>query len=195
MPGELDRLIPTDQLAVCDQLMEYVRELEIQAEERLKRQSSIRQSSENPQHVRILSATQQNDATAVQQLIESGVSPSFANGVGQTPLHIAALWGNMEACAVLLAAGAETTATNTLSGATPLHMAAMSAKPYEGRLKCVEMIVRAGANLNVQDFEGQTAWQAHASKRSAEPELATLITPPLEDAPLAALLGPPATAS
>ena len=43
------------------------------------------------------------------------------------------LWGNYEACEALIEAGANLDATNTITGGTPLHMAAGSRKSREGR--------------------------------------------------------------
>jgi ankyrin repeat protein len=52
-------------------------------------------SAPPPEWDRLLSACQKNDATSVRQLIEQeGVPASHANRVGQSALHIAALWGH-----------------------------------------------------------------------------------------------------
>ena len=48
---------------------------------------------------RILKAAQQNNATEILRLVnQEGVNPSHSNGVGQSALHVAALWGNGESC-------------------------------------------------------------------------------------------------
>jgi len=49
---------------------------------------------------------QRNEPAEIQRLIAAGVNPSTANGVGQTPLHVACLWGNHECVKVLIEAGA-----------------------------------------------------------------------------------------
>ena len=41
-----------------------------------------------------LSAAQRDDCAALQRLLSDGASPSSSNHVGQSALHIAALWGN-----------------------------------------------------------------------------------------------------
>ena len=64
-----------------------------------------------------------NDAEGVRRLVAQGVDPSYGNSIAQTALHIAALWGSLDAGRALLEAGAKIDAQNTLSGATPLHMA------------------------------------------------------------------------
>jgi ankyrin repeat protein len=43
----------------------------------------------------LLSAAQKNNADKIQALVQNqGVDPSHANRVGQSALHIAALWGH-----------------------------------------------------------------------------------------------------
>ena len=49
---------------------------------------------------------QRNEPAEIQRLIAAGVNPSTANGVGQTPLHVACLWGNHECVKVLIESGA-----------------------------------------------------------------------------------------
>ena len=126
----------------------------------------------------LLSATQMNDAARVQALIDGGITVSFANSVGQTALHIAALWGNAEACKTLLANGAALNPQNTLSGATPLHMAAASSKDLSGRMACAKLIIDAGADLKIKDFEGLMPWQ-HADLSDGVFELVQLLRPPM----------------
>ena len=49
----------------------------------------------NPEWDCILSAAQKNLASEILRLVEKcGVSPNHTNVAGQSPLHIAALWGN-----------------------------------------------------------------------------------------------------
>ncbi|KAH8050981.1 ATP binding protein [Aureococcus anophagefferens] len=47
-----------------------------------------------------------DDVVAIRGILASGADPAFANAVGQTPLHIAALWANLKACEALAAAPA-----------------------------------------------------------------------------------------
>lgn len=126
---------------------------------------------------RFMSSTQKNDVAKLEELIKAGVPVGFANGVKQTALHVAALWGNIEAATVLISHGAPLNVQNSLSGATPLHMVAGSSKDYAGRLKCAELIIAAGADLTVQDFGGRTAWQAAADAPAEQKELEALLRP------------------
>lgn len=52
-----------------------------------------------------------------------GCDPSHSNPVGQTALHVASLWGSLDAATELLHAGADPNARNRITGASPLHMA------------------------------------------------------------------------
>lgn len=49
----------------------------------------------NPEWDLILSAAHKNLPIRIREMVETqGVDPSHSNGVGQSALHIAALWGN-----------------------------------------------------------------------------------------------------
>lgn len=50
---------------------------------------------------------QRNEPDAIQKLINDGMDPSVANGVGQTALHVACLWGTHKCVEVLIKAGAK----------------------------------------------------------------------------------------
>ena len=54
---------------------------------------------------KILSASQKNDVAAVMAYIAEGISPSYANSLGQTPLHIACMWGNADVAKARVSAG------------------------------------------------------------------------------------------
>jgi len=42
----------------------------------------------------LLSAAQKNNIIAIRKYLSNGVDASHTNGVGQSALHIAALWGH-----------------------------------------------------------------------------------------------------
>ena len=102
---------------------------------------------------RLIGATQRNDVPAIQTWIYvSGASPSYANSVGQTPLHIAALWGNVDALNTLIAAGAALNAQNIFDRATPLHVCMSSSKGSPpDREACARRLLEAGANARLLD--------------------------------------------
>ena len=133
----------------------------------IKRRSSSKmtsiESTENkrrPEWDRILSASQRNNADEIEFLITTlGVNPNHTNGVGQSSLHVAALWGNISAVEMLLKYRADPNAQNTINGATPLHSAVQSMKtPIQNRTKCIELILASeDCNPHITDFFDSTA--------------------------------------
>ncbi|CAE8736341.1 unnamed protein product, partial [Polarella glacialis] len=91
----------------------------------------------------ILGFARDNDAAAIREIVKMGCPPSFTNRVGQTPLHIAAIWGSVEAAQALLELGANPNAANQLRGSTPLHAAALGKGPPERRAECVRLMIQA----------------------------------------------------
>jgi hypothetical protein len=56
---------------------------------------TMAQFSGKPEWDMILSAAQKNLPIRIREMVETqGVNPSHSNAVGQSALHIAALWGN-----------------------------------------------------------------------------------------------------
>ena len=110
----------------------------------------------------VLQLAQRNNAEALQVLLDAGADPSFANSLGQTPLHIAALWGNEGALSVLIAEGANLNARN-YNGQTPLHVLAASEKPLVGRTYCALLLLQAGADAGAID-----AWEQAPFKKIAD---------------------------
>jgi cytohesin len=120
----------------------------------------------------------------VRLLLEEGADPDAEAPDGRTPLSWAARWGHTDAMEALLRAGAEPERTDEI-GLTPLHRAALNGRgkaveillarePFlddnfndwaasplscaarSGHLEVVEMLLRAGADTEVQDGEGRT---------------------------------------
>eukprot|EP00592_Proboscia_alata_P021639 CAMPEP_0194412332 /NCGR_PEP_ID=MMETSP0176-20130528/10786_1 /TAXON_ID=216777 /ORGANISM="Proboscia alata, Strain PI-D3" /LENGTH=512 /DNA_ID=CAMNT_0039215019 /DNA_START=151 /DNA_END=1689 /DNA_ORIENTATION=+ len=101
----------------------------------------------------ILSAAQKNNPEKIKRMVhEMNVDPNHSNVVGQSALHIAALWGNVSALEALIELGAKISPHNHLSGATPLHCAVQSTKPpLTNRIKCAELLIEAGAQIDAVD--------------------------------------------
>lgn len=112
----------------------------------------------NPEWDRILSAAAKNQFETIRRLItQHKVSASHANSVGQSALHIASLWGHVESVRVLVELGANVTAKNSITGASPLHMVAQSRKgsaKTADRIQIVECLVQAGAVKDQADNMG-----------------------------------------
>uniref|UniRef100_A0A7S2CCF6 Uncharacterized protein n=1 Tax=Octactis speculum TaxID=3111310 RepID=A0A7S2CCF6_9STRA len=143
----------SDKLAVCENVFRAVENAEgnfVQAERSRRGGAGTNRSN------RLLSAAQQNNAEEVKKLIDEGMDPSEGNSMGQTALHVATLWGNVESARILIVARADLNRKNDLSGGTPLHIAASSPKPIKGRLLCAQALIEAGADVNVIDGRGMT---------------------------------------
>ncbi|KAL1717152.1 ankyrin repeat protein, partial [Schizophyllum commune] len=86
-------------------------------------------------------------------LINLGASLTIRDGLGRTPLHLAAEHGNLEdgnyAMELLLENGVDVDARD-LNGETCLHYAAKSAA-----IALIFQLLRLGANANVVDKKGR----------------------------------------
>lgn len=75
-----------------------------------------------PEWDMLLSAAQKNRPEIIAEMVEiGGVDPSHSNAVGQSAVHIAALWGHHESVQALSALGANVNAQNGMTGATPVR--------------------------------------------------------------------------
>ena len=104
----------------------------------------------------LLSAAQKNLPLDIRGYVtQKGVPASHANGVGQSALHIAALWGHVECVQVLCELGANPNAANHLTGATPLIMALQSRKMDDdnsrARQAVVDVLLQYGADPSISD--------------------------------------------
>lgn len=117
----------------------------------------------------LLHAAKEDDIQALKKLFEEGEDVNASNVIGQTALHIAALWGNVDTLEFLLLSGADMDAQNQ-NGQTPLHFA--SAK---GMFKCVQLLLGAGADPTLTTSGGRTPADDAANDR-----VLALLSPPLE---------------
>ena len=93
----------------------------------------------------------------VQVLLRYGATVNTAGNAGSTPLHSAAIRGDLPAMKVgefLIEKGARINAVDSL-GRTPLVMASMN-----GRTDFVKMLIGKGADLNIRTKNGVTALSA-----------------------------------
>ena len=97
----------------------------------------------------ILRAAKDNDADTMNMLIASDPSTAKqANGIGQTGLHVAALWGNFEVAMMLIDAGANINAKNQF-GVTPLA----SAVPND-HITMVQLLLDERADPQIRSANG-----------------------------------------
>ncbi|KAJ9510319.1 hypothetical protein QJQ45_015773 [Haematococcus lacustris] len=92
----------------------------------------------------MLALARDNKVEEIERLVASGVPVDSSNQMGQTALHIAALWGNLEAAAALLRLGTPANIRNT-RGSTPLHFAASAKRNC--REMC-ELLLQHGAHTD-----------------------------------------------
>jgi len=83
-----------------------------------------------------------------------GIKPltvTSRNSVNETPLHVAAIWGEVEAIRLLVAAGADINAAGE-HGHTPLQEAAGQLK-----IEAVKVLLELGADPSIKNDMGETA--------------------------------------
>ena len=134
---------------------------------------------------KLLAAAQRDDANAIKACLAEGLDPSYGNSLGQTALHIAAMWGNANALDALIAAGANVNAQNQLSAASPLHIAASSIKAAPGRLACAARLLEAGADARLLDEDGDAS---SGARRRLPRELRALLQTAFERAAASSVL-------
>lgn len=103
----------------------------------------------------LLSSAQRNMPGRIRQMVrEEGVPASHSNGLGQSALHIAVLWGHAECARVLMEHGANVNATNRISGDTPLHTVVQSDKITSPvvRATIIDALLDAGADPTIEDY-------------------------------------------
>jgi ankyrin repeat protein len=91
------------------------------------------------------------DREALRALLTQGADVNAVQGDGVTGLHWAATRGDAEMASMLVAAGANLSATTRFAGYTPLHVAA-----ERGYAAVVQALVKAGADPNLRTMRGTT---------------------------------------
>merc|ERR1712137_1175657 len=137
----------------------------------------------------LLRAAQRDDTPMLRQLIKAGIPVNSGNSMGQTALHVAALWGNVQSVEVLIAAGANLDIKNRMGSSTPLHATAMGMGPVAKRLQAAKKLIEAGADRRQVDDAGMMPYQlvkSDGKDQEAHMELCKLLNPETElqqDAP------------
>lgn len=121
----------------------------------------------------LLHATDKNRPEMMRALLRRGADPNLlliAYGLdGYRPLHHAALFGLVEAAAVLLEAGARTE-DRTAVGATPLLVAAA-----KGHVDILKLLLEHGALERARDNNGYDAYNRARHKRTGVPAIQFLV--------------------
>ena len=93
-----------------------------------------------------------NDVAEVQARIDAGDDPNCGDRLGNTPLHLAAQEGSLEAARVLIDRGASVDQANQ-HGNTPLFVAVFNSR---GRGDLIALLRERGADPLVVNNAGQT---------------------------------------
>ncbi|QLC74114.1 ankyrin repeat domain-containing protein [Pseudomonas sp. LPB0260] len=98
------------------------------------------------------------------RLVRRGADVNHIDSAGETPLHGAAAWGRASMVRFLLSVGArhDIAALNT-NNMTPLLWAARA------NLKTVKVLLKAGADRDAKDAQGNTAYDI--AKKYLKPEI------------------------
>ena len=107
--------------------------------------------SANAQDVRLATAAEHRNMTAVETLLDQGADVNGPQPDGATALHWAAHWNDLALTEALIAAGAHVDAANEY-GVTPLSLAATN-----GSARVLDALLRAGANARAALPTGETA--------------------------------------
>ena len=86
--------------------------------------------------------------------LRAGADPDSCNRMGQTALHVAAIWGSMRVGRLLLEHGASVNITNKMGRTTPLMSAAQ-----RNQTEFAKMLLQHGANPKLRNERGMLAHQ------------------------------------
>jgi ankyrin repeat protein len=100
--------------------------------------------------LRLIQAVKTKDATAVRELLKSGVDVNATQGDGATALHWAVHYDDLATADLLLRGGSRANSANDL-GVTPLYLACTNRNA-----RMVERLLAAGANPNAKLLNGET---------------------------------------
>jgi len=110
---------------------------------------SLGEMTPSDHSLELYSWVRRNKVEQVRSLLETGMDMNILDDDGNTPLHIACLYGRPEIARLLLDAGADTEVHNRW-GYTPLDWACL----YQ-ETDIVRLLLEHGADVNAQDDYGR----------------------------------------
>ncbi|GFO13431.1 ankyrin [Plakobranchus ocellatus] len=110
----------------------------------------------------------------LESLNDAGALTKPNSTVGKNSLMFAASAGNWACMEYLIEAGSDVNAVDMVSGKTSMLYVAESITADENKIKCLELLLTNGANVNAQTREKKTALMALAEKCTS-PELINLL--------------------
>jgi ankyrin repeat protein len=109
-----------------------------------------------PAQISLSEAVRLDDIPQIKALLDVDADVNVTDELGETPLHIAAVRGYLQAASMLIAKGANVNAGD-VRGLTPIHAAA-----WAGNNEIVEMLIDKGADINARDEDSVTPLHAAA---------------------------------
>ena len=94
-------------------------------------------------------------AACFKLLREAGANLEATNSIRMTPLHEVAANGRPELLSLLIQSGVNVNVTME-SGKSALHFAVQSSAIYSRKIACCELLLKAGAAVNVKAYGWQT---------------------------------------
>lgn len=128
----------------------------------------------------LMGAAQRDDSPMLTSILQQGVDVNHTNPLGQTAMHISAMWGRTMSLSLLIKAGADLNKKNSsqIGAGTPLHMAAAGRGDAARRAEGAQMLVEAGADRTITNDAGAMAWQMVTPEDAAEaPQLVAALKP------------------
>eukprot|EP01043_Picozoa_sp_COSAG02_P064453 COSAG02_NODE_9429_length_2219_cov_2.393396_1_plen_513_part_01 len=101
----------------------------------------------------LMQCSVKDQAELCQAKLEAGSDPNSCNRMGQTALHVAAIWGSMGVGQLLVDAGANIEARNNMGGVTPLMCAAQ-----RDQTEFAKFLLARGADPTNTDDSGRAAY-------------------------------------